>query len=65
MGNISDKAMLDSDASCTENALKVISQFEKSGATPAQTAASLAIALNAMCKDKQVAFDLIEELRPE
>ena len=52
-----------SPCNAAETASALIKHCEDAGLTPQLTAVSLAIALNAMCKDKQTALGLVDSTR--
>jgi hypothetical protein len=52
-----------SPCNVTKTACALIKNCEDGGLTPQLTAVSLAIALNAMCKDKKTALDLVDSTR--
>ena len=52
-----------SPCNAAKSASALIKHCEDAGLTPQLTAVSLAIALNAMCRDKQAALDLVDSTR--
>jgi hypothetical protein len=52
-----------SPCNAAKSASALIKHCEDSGLTPQMSAVSFAIALNAMCKDKKTALDLVDATR--